>query len=58
MEKTSKGKQKKGMNRQSNNQAPTPSPAHDLKHVQCESDGKSKRMLIKEWSCNLSKIFF
>jgi hypothetical protein len=40
MEKTFKGKYKKGMNRRANNQAFTLNPTHNLKHIQCELKGK------------------
>ncbi len=45
------------MTRQVNNQTPTLGPTHNLKHTQYESQSKSKRIIIKEWSCNLFKIF-
>jgi hypothetical protein len=57
MEKTSNGRWKKGMTQRINNQVPALGLAHNFKCSQCESDGKSERMLLKEWSCNLSKIF-
>jgi hypothetical protein len=56
MEKTSKNKRKKRMIGWANNQALTLGPAYNLKSVWCELEGKSKRMLIKEWSCNLFEI--
>jgi len=37
-------------------QAPTPNPAHDFKHAQCELKNMSEMMLTKEWSCNITKI--
>jgi hypothetical protein len=54
MKKTFKRKQKKRIIKWVNNQVPTPSSAHDLKW--CELESKLKRMLIKEWLCNLSEI--
>ncbi len=57
MQKTCEGKWKKRIIGWINNQAPTSNPTHDFKHVQCELDGKLERMLVKEWSCNLSEIF-
>ncbi len=50
MKKTSKGKWKKRMIEQANNQMSTLAHAHNLKYVRCKLNGKSKRMLIKEWS--------
>lgn len=58
MEKTSKGKWKKWMTKQVINQALAPSFTHDFKCLWCKSKGKLKRMLVKEWFCNLFEIFF
>jgi hypothetical protein len=44
------------MTRWANNQTPTLDPAHELKRAQCKSKGKLKRMLVKEWLCNLIEI--
>jgi len=57
MEKTCEGRWKKRIIRWTNNQVLTSNPTHNLKHVGCELDGKLERMLVKEWSCNLSEIF-
>jgi len=57
VEKTSKGKQKKGMIGQVNNQVFALGPTHNLKHVQCELKGKFKKMLVKERSCNCFEMF-
>jgi hypothetical protein len=57
MEKTCEGRRKEIMIGWINNQVPTSNLAHNLKRAQCELDGKSERMSVKEWSCNLFEIF-
>ncbi len=44
--------------RHANNQTSTLGLAHDFKQARCESKSKLKMMIIKEWSCNFSKMFF
>jgi len=46
----------KRMTRWVDDQVCTPGLSHDLKHDWCESEGKSKMMLITQWSCNLFEI--
>jgi hypothetical protein len=48
--KTFEAKRKKKMTRWANNQVLVLGPAQDFKCAQCESQGKSERMLKKEWS--------
>jgi hypothetical protein len=55
-EKTFEAKQKK-KTIWADNHAPLPNSTQDLKHAQTKSNGKLKRMLEKEWSSNLSKMF-
>jgi len=57
MKKTFQSKRYKKMTRQANNQTPTPSPAQDFKHIQNESKVISKMIIVKEWLCNLFKMF-
>jgi hypothetical protein len=45
------------MTRWANNQALVPSLAQDFKHAQYDFEGKLKRMLEKERSCNISEMF-
>jgi hypothetical protein len=49
--------ERKMMTRWANNQALTPSLAQDFKRAQCDFEGKSERMLEKEWSCNSFEMF-
>jgi len=58
IEKTFESKRKKKMIKQANNQTFAPSFTHNLKCLWCKLEDKLKRMLIKEWFCNLSEIFF
>jgi hypothetical protein len=57
VEKTFEDNWKKGMIKWANNQVLTPSLTHDFKHIWCELEGRSERKLVKEWLCNLFKIF-
>ncbi len=45
------------MTRWPNNQALAPNLAQDFICAQCDFEGKLKRMLEKEWSCNISEMF-